>query len=171
MAKQKYGVKKSADPSTKYGKYVVFCTEPSPFHPTDDPNAFSMYLDERSVNGGFYWSAVTISKPMSQDHVPWKPHYHDHIEYVGLWGTNPDDKTDLGGEVEFWIGNEKFTVANTCVITIPAGVSHAPFIFKRVDRPIVFSSCSPAPVLYEHINRDPMWAHLPDPPDIDEVLD
>ena len=171
MAKQKYGVTKCGDPNTKTGKYIVFCTEANPYHPTDNPDAFSIYLDERSVEGGFYWNAAVMHRPTPPDMVPGKPHYHDYIEYVILFGTNPDDPFDLGGEVEFWLDDEKHTITNTCVITIPAGLSHCPFIFKRVDRPILFSSCSPVPVLYEHTNRDPQWSHLKDPPDIDEVLD
>jgi hypothetical protein len=171
MAEQKYGVTKSGDPNTKYGKYVVFCTHQNPFHPNPDPNAFSMYLDERSVKGGFYWNAGVIHKPTPPDMVPGKPHYHDYIEYVILYGSVPGNQFDLGGEVEFWLGDEKFTVTNSCVLTIPAGLSHAPFIFKRVDHPIFFSSCSPAPVLYEHINHDPMWNHLKEPPKNEMILD
>ena len=171
MSKQKYGITKSGDPKTKYGKYIVYNTEANPKHPTDDPDVFSMYLDERSVKGGFYFSGVVVHRPTPPDMVPTKPHYHDDIEYVSLYGTNPSDPFDLGGEVEFWLDDEKHTITNTCVITIPAGLSHCPFVFKRVDRPIVFGSCSPAPILYEHTNRDPRWSHLKDPLEIDEVLD
>lgn len=171
MTEQKYGVTKSGDPGTKTGKYIVFCTEASPFHPADNPNAFSMYLDERTTKGGFYWNGGVIHKPNPPDWIPGKPHYHDYIEYVILYGSNPKDPFDLGGEVEFWLGDEKHTVTNTCVITIPAGLSHCPFIFKRVDRPIFFSSCSPAPVLYQRTNRDPKFSHLKDPPKITEVID
>jgi hypothetical protein len=171
MTGEKYGVIKSGDPGTKYGKYIVYSTEASPKHPTDDPNAFSMYLDERSVKGGFYYSGVVVHRPTPADAVSNKPHSHDYIEYVALYGTNPDDPFDLGGEVEFWLDDEKHVITNTCVITVPPGIFHCPFYFKRVDRPIVFCSCSPAPILYEHTNRDPRWNHLKEPPKIPEVLD
>jgi len=82
MKEQKYGIKKCEDPNTKYGKYVVYCTEANPFHPTDDPDAFSMYLDERSVENGFYWNAAVIHKPSPPDRVPNKPHYHDYIDWI-----------------------------------------------------------------------------------------
>jgi hypothetical protein len=171
MENQQYGVIKSGDPKTKYGKYIVYNTKANPKHPTDDPGVFSMYLNERSVKGGFYYSGVVVHKPTPPDTVSAKPHSHDYLEYIILYGTNPDDPFDLGGELEFWIDDEKHTITSTCVITIPPGLSHCPFIFTRVDRPILFSSCSPAPVLYEHTNRDPKWSHLEDPPEIDEVLD
>lgn len=171
MAEAKYGVVKSGDPNTKYGKYFVFKTQPNPFHPTEDPEAFTMYLDERSVEGGFYFSGGMVLKADPPDMVPTKPHYHDYVEYLCLLGTNPDDQSDLGGEVEFWLDDEKHTFTNTCIITIPARLSHCPFSFKRVDRPILFYSCSNAPVLYEHINHDPKWSHLADPPKNDMILD
>lgn len=171
MEKQQYGVIKSGDPATKYGKYIVYNTKANPKHPTDDPNVFSMYLDERSVEKGFYFSGVVVHQPTAAGPVPAKPHSHDYPEYIALYGTNPDDAFDLGGEVEFWLGDEQHTITGTCVITVPAGLSHCPFIFKRVDRPIVFCSCSPAPILYEHTNRDPLFSRFAEPPDIDEVLD
>jgi hypothetical protein len=171
MAKPQYGVINSGDPETRYGKYIVYNTRANPKHPTDDPNVFSMYLDERSFPGGFYYSGVVIHRPTPPEAVPNRPHSHDYPEYVILYGTNPDDAFDLGGECEFWIGDEKHLITNTCVITIPPGLSHCPFYFRRVDRPIMFCSCSPAPVLYEHTNRDPRWDHLQGPPDIPEVLD
>jgi len=130
-----------------------------------------MYLDKRSVDGGFYCSGVVVHKPTSPDFVSTKPHSHDQMEYIMLYGTNPDDPFDLGGECEFWLDDEKHVIRNTCVITIPPGLFHCPFNFTRVDRPILFSSFSPAPILYEHTNRDPKWNHLADPPDIEEVLD
>jgi hypothetical protein len=146
-------------------------TEANPKHPTDDPKIFSMYLDERSVKGGYYYSSVVVHEPTSVDTVSTKPHFHDYIKYIILYGTNPNDPFDLGGKVEFWIDDEKHIITSTCVITIPAGLSHCTFTFTRVDRPILFSSCSPAPVLNEHTNREPRWSHLEDPPKIDEVLD
>ena len=88
---------------------------------------------------------------------------------VGLAEPHP---SDLGGEAEVYIEDEKHIITKTCVMTFPAGVYHCPMKITRVDTPIVFMSVSPAPILYEHTNRDPKWAHLPDPPgSIDEVLD
>lgn len=171
MTEHKYGVVKSGDPKTKTGKYIVYCTEDYPFHPMSKKGDFSMYLDERSVEGGFYWNGAVIHQASAPDSIPGKPHYHDYIEYVILYGSNPDDPSDLCGEVELWLGDEKHTVTKSCVIIVPAGLSHCPIIFKRVGRPIFFSSCSPAPVLYQHTNRDPKWSHLKDPPKITEVLD
>src|SRR4030043_2109977 len=127
----KYGVKKSGDPKTKYGKYIVYSTYDNPFHPSNDPDTDSMYLDSRSVEGGFYFSGgvgggkkMPTPAPDKPAPVPWKPHSHDYWEYIILWGTNPADPSDLCGEVEFYLGDEKHTVTTSCVITVPPGIFH-----------------------------------------------
>lgn len=63
-------------------------------------------------------------------------HSHDFDELVTLFGTNPDDTRDLGGEVEFWIEDEKYELTNSCLIFIPKGTKHCPIIFHKVERPI-----------------------------------
>ncbi len=63
-------------------------------------------------------------------------HSHDFDEIVTLFGTNPDDTRDLGGEVEFWIEDEKYELTNSSVIFIPKGTKHCPIIFHKVERPI-----------------------------------
>jgi hypothetical protein len=65
-----------------------------------------------------------------------KAHSHDFDEVVTLFGTNPDDPRDLCGEVEFWLGDERYTITKSCLIYVPKGTVHCPLIFKRVDRPI-----------------------------------
>jgi mannose-6-phosphate isomerase-like protein (cupin superfamily) len=42
----------------------------------------------------------------------------------------------MGGEVEFWMEDEKFIINKSCMIFVPAGVKHCPLYLKRVDRPI-----------------------------------
>ena len=63
-------------------------------------------------------------------------HSHEFDEIVTLFGTNPDDTRDLGGEVEFWIEDEKYELTNSSVIFIPKGTRHCPIIFHKVERPI-----------------------------------
>ena len=65
-----------------------------------------------------------------------KSHSHEFDEIITLFGTNPDDTRDLCGEVEFWIGDEKYEITNSCVIFIPKGTPHCPLIFHKVERPI-----------------------------------
>jgi hypothetical protein len=65
-----------------------------------------------------------------------KPHRHEYAEMLGLIGTNFDDITDLGGEIEINMGGEKHIVTKSCLIYIPAGMEHGPFRELKMERPI-----------------------------------
>ena len=47
-------------------------------------------------------------------------------EAVTFFGSNPEDPTDLGGEIEFWLEEEKHTITRSCVIFVPPGIRHCP---------------------------------------------
>jgi hypothetical protein len=57
-------------------------------------------------------------------------------------GTNPDDPTDLGAEVEFWMGEgdetEKIVINTPSSIYVPPGVARFPIRWKNVKRPCIF---------------------------------
>ena len=65
-----------------------------------------------------------------------KPHSHEFEEAITLFGTDPENPRDLCGEVEFWLGDDKYTITESSIIYVPRGVMHCPLIFHRVDRPI-----------------------------------
>ena len=44
---------------------------------------------------------------------------------------------EIGGEVEFHTGDEKYTFDKTTTIFVPKGVPHCPFMHNRVDRPFL----------------------------------
>ncbi|MBN1832319.1 MAG: hypothetical protein JW896_09435 [Deltaproteobacteria bacterium] len=62
--------------------------------------------------------------------------HHDHGEIVGFIGSNPDDPSELGGEIDFIVDGEKMTITKTCFIHIPAGVKHGGLCFRKIDKPI-----------------------------------
>jgi hypothetical protein len=69
---------------------------------------------------------------------------HKHLTYEEMFmfiGTNPDNVSDLGGEVDFWIGEgdnlEKITFKEPGCIYIPKGTAHFPMAFRNVKRPII----------------------------------
>jgi hypothetical protein len=71
-----------------------------------------------------------------------QPHKHMTYEEMFLFlGTNPDNVNDLGGEVEFWMGEgddlEKITFKEPGGVYVPKGAGHFPMIFKNVKRPII----------------------------------
>ena len=79
-------------------------------------------------------------------------HKHEHDQYLCFIGGNPMDIRDFGAEVELYLGEEgeKHIINKTTVVHVPAGVSHCPLNFVRVDKPIIFMDIYPA-AEYEQI--------------------
>ncbi len=100
-----------------------------------------LHLDDDVIKGAFYLSCFWFWK--GSDVVLVKPHTHDFDEVLALIGTNPEDPNDLGGEVEFWMGDEKLILTKSCLVFVPKGLKHCPFIVRRVDRPIFHFTSGP----------------------------
>ena len=69
-------------------------------------------------------------------------HVHDYDEILGFIGSDPEHPHDLGGEVEYWMEDEKYILNKSCLIWIPKGLRHCPLSITRVDRPILFLAIS-----------------------------
>jgi len=69
------------------------------------------------------------------------PHSHQFDEVFVFLGSNREDPNDLGGEVEFWLGEgkdtEKYLLHTSTCIFVPRGLVHLPMIFKKVKRPFL----------------------------------
>jgi len=69
------------------------------------------------------------------------PHSHEFDELFVFLGNNSKDPDDLGGEVEFWLGEkedtEKYNFTTSTSIFVPKGLVHLPMIFKNVKRPFL----------------------------------
>lgn len=63
-------------------------------------------------------------------------HRHDFDEVIGFAGSNRNSPRELGGEIEFWLGDEKYILTKTCLIFIPKGLKHCPLTLLRIDTPI-----------------------------------
>jgi hypothetical protein len=127
----------------KYAKNIITTTKPNLAVPlfrgkTDltkvDWSTQFLYLDDEVLKGSNYVECIWLWKPDTGAGA--EPHVHDFNEVVGFCGTNFDDPTDLGGEIEFWIDDEQFILTKSCIIFVPKGVKHAPLRILRVDRPI-----------------------------------
>ena len=57
-------------------------------------------------------------------------------EIIGFFGTDTENVFDLGGEIEFWLEDEKYLLTKSCLIFIPGGMKHCPIKFLKIDRPI-----------------------------------
>lgn len=148
----------------KYGRYVISQprVETLAYHPVANVKGVTfpdeIYLDDRIVEG----SPVVVDigwrfRVPEPDPVEWT-HKHDFDEVLCFIGTNPERPHDLGGEIEFTIGNEKHTFNTTTTIYIPKGLNHCPIIHKKVERPFilaVFALGKEYPTAVEDAKKNP----------------
>lgn len=87
-----------------------------------------------SIICSWYWKATETEGTPS--------HTHDFDEVIGFFGSDPQNPRDLGGEVEFWLEDEKYILRKSCFIFAPRGLRHCPLRVIRVDRPIFFLAVS-----------------------------
>ena len=80
-----------------------------------------------------------------------EPHIHPYDEFFLFLGTNPEDPTDLGGELEYWLGKgeeaEKFLITKSSCVYVPKGMVHQPIQVNRVDRPFIKVVMLDAPIM------------------------
>ena len=100
------------------------------------------YIDSSFVPGSFYAESV-LFREASEGSPP--EHSHDDFdEILMFFGTDPERPHDLCGEVELWIGGEKYLLTESSMVFVPRGVRHCPMYFRRVDRPILHASTGPS---------------------------
>jgi len=86
--------------------------------------------------GSPYTEAVWLWPAAAGPNGGFPQHVHDHDEVLGFFGTDTGKVLDLGGEIEFWLENEKYLLTKSCLIFVPKGMKHCPIVFRRIDRPI-----------------------------------
>lgn len=99
-----------------------------------------LWLEDEIIEGA---SGVILSwywKAMEKEGTP--SHVHDYDEILGFIGSDPQNPDDLGGEVEYWMENEKYILNKSCLIWTPKGLRHCPLKVTRVERPILFLAIS-----------------------------
>jgi hypothetical protein len=113
-----------------------------------------IWMDSEVLPGGFYgeytWSwpstmkdqrprmplPAVITPEMAKIMPGIKPHAHPFVEIFSYMGTNFDDPSDLGGEIEFWLEDEKFILTKSFMVYIPEGMMHNPLVIHRMDAPM-----------------------------------
>jgi hypothetical protein len=149
---------------SKYGKYVITETPKNVAHP-GHANVIWIHDELKGkLKGAFYLECDLVTQADTEA-PKYKPHNHDFDEYLVFLGTDPKDPSDLGAEVEIWLGDEKHAFNKSCAVFVPKGLYHTPLIFKRVDRPIVMFRTGNT-VKYRHLSYDqsPRWQGLSDNP-------
>jgi hypothetical protein len=76
-------------------------------------------------------------------------------------GTNPKEPSDLGAEVEFWVGDgaetEKIVINTPSTVCVPPGLPRFPIRWKNVKRPCIFGVIGRA----KGESKLPQNAHIP----------
>jgi hypothetical protein len=93
-----------------------------------------LWLDDKVVPGSFQMNCCWYFAATQRG--PGGGHKHDAPEIIGFFGSDIQNPHDMGGELEFWMEDEKFLTTKSCMIFVPAGVTHCPIVLTRVDRPI-----------------------------------
>ena len=125
---------------SKYGHHIITDLKPGLNVPdfrseSADRMTHFLWIGDEVVKGSLYMECVWIWRA-SEGQGP-EPHTHDFDEILAFWGTNPDDIHDLGGEIEFWLEDEKHIITKSCLIYVPKGMKHCPLRTTRLDRPII----------------------------------
>jgi hypothetical protein len=95
-----------------------------------------MWLGNKVIQGSPYVEAVWLWPKAANPNAGFPQHVHDHDETVGFFGSDTGNVYDLGGEIEFWLEDEKYLLTRSCMVFIPPGMKHCPIKFIRIDRPI-----------------------------------
>jgi hypothetical protein len=140
---------------TDYSKYIVtkpkspppevrakFATERRQRKSTIE-STHLLSVDSEIIKDMFYVDCVWLWQGTSEDRVE-EPHVHDFDEVIAFIGSNRDDPHDLGGKITIWLDGEQHVLDKTCLIFVPAGASHCPVIFNRIDRPVFWATISPS---------------------------
>jgi hypothetical protein len=124
---------------SKYGKYIV--TELKA--PEVDPEKAASYaqfakrilwMDDKVVEGAFQMNCAWYFHA-NESPTP-ERHWHDCDEIIGFFSGDSANPYDLGGEIEFWLEDERHILTKSCLLFIPKDMKHCPLIIRRVDRPI-----------------------------------
>ena len=99
-------------------------------------------------NVGFEYGIISKAQIIGIDPIPASqggglgPHKdidHDHL--FCFLGTNPDDPSELGGEIEFWLGEgeeiDAVIVDTPSSVYVPTNLAMFPMIWRKVTRPII----------------------------------
>ena len=119
---------------SKYSKYIL----KTPKGTLHDGTVFEGFLaspDKLGVDCQILYSVITEADPEG-DEI--KPHVHDFPHVMCFFGSNPLDKYDFDAEIVFYMEGEKQIIDAPSIVTVPAGLTHCPLIFRRIGKPVTW---------------------------------
>ena len=100
-----------------------------------------LWIDGDMVPGAFQMNCAWYIKPNSHISLA---HIHTTDEIIGFFGSDVNNPSDMGGELEFWMEDEKYLMTESFLVFVPAGVKHCPLKINRIERPIFHLGASPS---------------------------
>jgi hypothetical protein len=98
------------------------------------------------VEYGFISGDLTMGQAQSAN--DFETHKHDYEEVFLFLGTDPKDTTDLGAEIEFWLGEgterDKVVLTTSSAVYVPGGLVHFPLTYRNVKRPVMQMTIMPS---------------------------
>lgn len=113
-------------------------------------------FDNDSVKGSNYYFLHWVMPETDLNAEGFKvghpPHAHQAAEILFHIGTDPRNPMDLGGEIEFHLGEEmeKHVFSETTIIFIPPGTIHGPWKPLSLSRPFLFLEVNQE---FKHTNK------------------
>ena len=128
--------------SVKHGKYI-----------TELKTGYSLYkqitapqigvFGEKDLGGANFslgYSYITERFVMVEE-----AHTHDFDQIILMFGGDPANIGEFGGEVEFYLEGEKNIINYPSCVYIPKGVTHTPLTITKVDKPFMFIDITLSP--------------------------
>lgn len=132
-----------AEPSAAAGTFVNNVVEtyaPVGVHRTTEPTPTGkplIWIDGSKIKGAPYMESMWFTG--LRDRGP-DPHVHDFDEFLGFFGSDPDNPDDLYGEMMFTVEDQEITFTKSSLVYVPRGVRHSPMFIKEINRPILHFS-------------------------------
>ena len=99
----------------------------------------------RHLNVSFQYKLV--AEPKGTGHPQ---NYHTTSdEIIMVFGSDPENPHDLGGEIEMGLGNEMHLMTKPTILFVPKGMPHGPMWFRKIDKPMIQSVLLPTASVYE----------------------
>ncbi|MDR0876338.1 MAG: hypothetical protein LBN12_09030 [Clostridiales Family XIII bacterium] len=95
-----------------------------------------LWLDGARLKGAPYMEAVWFcsSKELDPDE---DPHGHDFDEFLACIGSDPENPSDLGGVMHFFIEGEEFLIDKSFLLFLPKDLLHCPLYVTDLKRPFL----------------------------------
>ncbi len=135
-------------PETKYGKH--FFEYDAKRWPNERRPVIAR-MEDSVVKGSYFylvhWMLPNSKSPFNFPMSGHPPHIHKYPELLFHIGTDPDNPTDLGAEVEMYMGREleRHVFNRSTVIYIPPGMIHSPWRPITTTRPWIFIEVNQGP--------------------------